>query len=157
MPIDSITIGAGDSAWLPKGATILSVTATEGLTLSSPSGCINTAVPPSKCWEFVWETYSPTPTELNSSVFTGIKIDGITYTFNPLKDLEYNDPDDILTEIPRVCVFSTIATFTWGDPNRVTITLPDSMDAPMLLFKNDTEVEGVFEYGAILAIETVCP
>jgi hypothetical protein len=51
MPIDTITIGAGQSAWLPKGSKILAVDATNGLTLSSPSNCVDTTVLPPACFQ----------------------------------------------------------------------------------------------------------
>lgn len=57
MPIDTIVIGAGESAWLPKGAKILAIDSTGGLTLSSPSGCIDTNAPSRKCYKLAY-TYT---------------------------------------------------------------------------------------------------
>jgi hypothetical protein len=57
MPIDTITIGAGQSAWLPRGAKILSVDATNSLTLSSPSNCIDTTVEAKRCFKLSY-TYT---------------------------------------------------------------------------------------------------
>ena len=57
MPIDTITIGAEESAWLPKGAKILAIDATDGLVLTSPSGCIDTVVEAKKCFKLSY-TYT---------------------------------------------------------------------------------------------------
>lgn len=88
MPIDTITRGAGESAWLPKGATILSVDTTGGLTLSSPSGCIDTTVEPRVCFRLqytVSESGAPTgaweETDADNRI-VGIFLNGVELTTN---------------------------------------------------------------------------
>jgi len=57
MPINTITILEGESAWIPIPGRILSVDSTGGITLSSPSGCIDTTAPAKKCYKLAY-TYT---------------------------------------------------------------------------------------------------
>ncbi len=65
MPIDTITIGAGQSAWLPKGATILSVDATDSLVLTSPSNCIDVTADAKLCYKLSYTYTEDDATTLN--------------------------------------------------------------------------------------------
>lgn len=85
MPIDTITIGAGESAWLPKGAKILSIDATNSLTLSSPSGCVDTVVEPKQCIEFNFsleDIDSDNFDATDGAIINSILIGDISYTIN---------------------------------------------------------------------------
>lgn len=57
MPINTITILEGESVWIPISGRILSVDSTGGITLSSPSGCIDTTAPAKKCYKLAY-TYT---------------------------------------------------------------------------------------------------
>lgn len=56
MPIATITLNAGETFWVPKTATLLSVDVTDGLVLQG-SDCIDTTAPAKLCYKLAY-TYT---------------------------------------------------------------------------------------------------
>lgn len=141
MPINTITINAGEVAYLPKTATILSVDATEGISLSS--SCISTDVLPRKCYRISWaitensggETQAWEDSDTNNKV-TRISIAGVVYTV----DLDFDDEVAIMNQIVTlsggaISSISTSQTSPISDVDTVSVTFraPASIGANLWL------------------------
>jgi hypothetical protein len=155
MPIDTIILPEGGTFWIPKGATILSQTSATGITVSSPSGCVDTTIAPKKCWKFSWEKID-NDTDYNDAFFKSMEINGVSYGFNlSLSQLTYNTPNDLITEIPRVVPSATVETSNFANNNKtITVSLADSFPRPLLLWDNTSG--GNTQYSAILGELVTC-
>lgn len=162
MAIQTVILNEGDSYFVPKGAKILSITDPDSLGLSSPSGCINTTPPLTKCYMYGWEGLG-NGTDYSDAFFTGIKINNTTYSFNSSLGpaLTYDNGSALITEIPRVAPFITVeATFGLGGgaetDKSITIKVPDTVEPPILLWQSLTG-STFTQYSAMLPSLVDCP
>jgi|694.fasta_scaffold00342_32 hypothetical protein len=102
MPIATITLNAGETFWVPKTATLLSVDATDGLVLQG-SDCISTTVPARICMTFTWITDEDDNTEHpwdNGTLLKSINNGTTTYLFTAATSAKSGTLGSLQTAFP---------------------------------------------------------
>lgn len=80
--IQTLTLGPGQTGWIPINATILGVGQSVGGDVEVQSTCIDLTPVPSKCYSLTWEMSGhndTNPKPLNDAYFSKIIIGNLTY------------------------------------------------------------------------------
>lgn len=149
MAIQTITIAAGESAFLPRGAKIIAKTATGGIDISSV--CVDTEVVPKSCYELIFNL-SEVDGATGALEGAGPKVVGMfiggTLTST---NINLNDEAGITTALGTIsggAISDVVVTVTDLDAsamesNRYAFKAPDSIGDNMYLVIQESAANGI--------------